>query len=342
MAKQSRVLLSLVLGVGLIATGCTGQEVPVTPVSEVKPTQISTPVPEIITPVTPTATLLSEPSLIPTADVTENPPETGLNCGDVFCQDLWDGVLLRPLSPENRNTIDLTYPYASGKRGFLEPHHGVEFPNPFGTPVRAVAEGEVVYAGNDDLTLLGPYTGFYGNVVILRHPERFEGKDLFSLYAHLSKFIVAEGDWVTAGQTLGEVGASGAADGSHLHLEIRVGENDYGKTVNPVLWFAPVVIQADHNAATLAGRIVDSAGEPLHEFAFALERFGEDGAISDRYYPITYVGYGVNPHPLLNENFVIPDIPPGDYRLAFVASRLYEFYFTLDPGALGFITIQLD
>ena len=226
--------------------------------------------------------------------------------------------------------------------GVLDPHHGVEFPNAYGTPVRAAADGDVVFAGKDDLSLLGPYTGFYGNVVILRHPKFFQGRDLFSLYAHLSELGVEEGDFLSAGQVLGKVGASGAADGSHLHFEIRLDENDYGQTVNPVLWFTPTADQNGNQSAVLAGQILDAYGLPLSEFDFVLERRVEGDSEVEKYYPVTYVGYGVNAHPLLNENFVLPDIPPGEYRLAFISGRFYDFEFKLNSGALGFIKIQLD
>ncbi|MFW5714450.1 MAG: M23 family metallopeptidase, partial [Brevefilum sp.] len=254
----------------------------------------------------------------------------------------WPGILNRPFSGEFRNKIDITYPYASTKGGELDVHHGVEFINGFGTPVRAVADGEVVFSGNDDLTLLGPYTGFYGNVVILRHRNLYKGRDLFSLYAHLSELKATEGDFVNSGDILGLVGASGIADGSHLHFEVRIDENDYDQTVNPVLWFAPAVAQDGTESALLAGKLIDPWGVPLSEFEFVLKQMGERDTEIRRYYPLTYFSYGVNAHPLLDENFVFADIPPGDYRLTFIAGRLYEFEFTLEPGSLGFFTLQLD
>ena len=293
-----------------------------------------------------TPSLTPEPTAVPTITpmpaVTDIPLAQQLACGDSFCQVDWPGVLSRPFTDEYRNTIDTTYPYANTKGGELEVHHGVEFPNAFGTPILAVADGSVVFAGNDDLTLLGPYTGFYGNVVILQHADLYQGRDIFSLYAHLSELGVEEGDQLQAGDILGQVGASGAADGSHLHFEVRIDTYDYDRTLNPVLWFTPAVGQNGQQSAILAGRILDAYGKPLSEFEFVLEKLGENDSEIDRYYPLTYVHYGVNSHPLLDENFVLPDIPPGEYRLVFIAGRFYELTFTLEPGALGFIELQLD
>lgn len=289
---------------------------------------------------TPALTVIS--TATPTPIVTELSLAGQLDCGESFCQVEWPGMLIRPISGEYHDRIDLSYPYASTKDGKLEAHHGVEFPNAFGTPVRAVADGEVVFAGEDDLTLLGPYTGFYGNVIILRHAKFFQGRDLFSLYAHLSQINVEEGDQLAVGHVLGEVGASGAADGSHLHFEIRLDENDYNNTVNPVLWFPPAVNQDGSQTAFLAGQILDSYGKYLSEFSFVLEEQGAETAEMARFYPVTYVDYQVTAHPILGENFVIPDMPAGTYRLAFIAGRFYEFMFTLAPGSLGFFQIQLD
>ena len=112
--------------------------------------------------------------------------------------------------------------------------------------------------------------------------------------------------------------------------------------MNPVLWFSPTLDQNGNQFATLAGRILNSTGKALSEFDFVLEHQDEEASEAERFYPVTYVHYDVNTHPLLGENFVLPDIPPGKYRLAFVAGRLYEFTVTLEAGSLGFIEIQLD
>lgn len=263
-------------------------------------------------------------------------------CGEIFCQVPWIGYLNRPIGDSDQNVIDLSYPYASTQDGTFDPHHGVEFANPYGTPVYASGPGEVVYAGTDDLTVLGPYTGFYGNVVILRHPHLYEGRDLFTLYAHLSFIEVEPGARVISGDRIGAVGASGAADGSHLHFEVRLDVNDYDHTTNPVLWFAPVSTLESERMGVIAGVILGHSGNPLPEFSFTLEKFGEDGSVEARYYPKTYYPHRTNGYPVLGETFVVPDVPAGEYRLVFISGRFYEIFFTLETGSLGFIRLQLD
>jgi murein DD-endopeptidase MepM/ murein hydrolase activator NlpD len=264
-------------------------------------------------------------------------------CGDTFCLVTWPGWLDRPIGQGDNRLIDQTYPYGSTGEGLHERHHGVEFINAFGTPVFAAQAGDVVFAGMDDETLLGPYRWFYGNVVVLRHPHLVsEAWDIYTLYAHLSEITVAIGDRVTAGEKIGEVGASGAADGPHLHFETRVGLNDYAHTVNPVLWFAPFE-DADHSEmAALAGLVVDRYGNPRSELPLTLEKLGAAGEVEAYYYPFTYPSNGVNAHPIVGENFAITDIAAGNYRLSLISGRLYEFTFSLEPGTLGFIKVQLD
>lgn len=90
----------------------------------------------------------------------------------------------------------------------MKAHLGVDYAAPTGTPVRAVGEGTVEFAG---------WMGGYGNVVQLRHGARH-----LTLYAHLSRIDVRRGERVEQGRTLGAVGATGWATGPHLHYEFRV------------------------------------------------------------------------------------------------------------------------
>jgi len=89
------------------------------------------------------------------------------------------------------------------------PHSGADLRAPEGAPVQACAEGKIAF--------VGPM--FYqGNTVILDH-----GAGLFSLYAHLSKILVREGESVSQGKILGQVGATGRVTGPHLHWGTQLG-----------------------------------------------------------------------------------------------------------------------
>ena len=86
-------------------------------------------------------------------------------------------------------------------------HNGVDYGAPTGTPVRSVGEGRVDFAGR---------MGGYGNVVQIDH-----GKGDTTVYAHLSRVDVRQGQPVQRGQVVGAVGATGWATGPHLHFEFR-------------------------------------------------------------------------------------------------------------------------
>jgi murein DD-endopeptidase MepM/ murein hydrolase activator NlpD len=87
-------------------------------------------------------------------------------------------------------------------------HLGTDFAAPTGTPVRAVGDGVVEFAGVQN---------GYGNVVFVKHGNGHE-----TVYAHLSRMDVRKGQSVAQGDTVGAVGATGWATGPHLHFEFRV------------------------------------------------------------------------------------------------------------------------
>jgi len=94
-------------------------------------------------------------------------------------------------------------------------HPGMDIEAPYGTPVRAAADGDVT----------GENMGSgYGRQVVLDH-----GHDLITLYGHLSAVAVIAGQHVIRGQIIGYVGQTGRATGPHLHYEVRV----HNVPVNP-------------------------------------------------------------------------------------------------------------
>jgi murein DD-endopeptidase MepM/ murein hydrolase activator NlpD len=90
-------------------------------------------------------------------------------------------------------------------------HKGLDIAADVGEPVYAIADGEVIYAGDG---LRG-----YGNVVILRHDRKTS-----SLYAHNSELKVKVGDQVKQGTVVSLLGNTGHSTGPHVHFEIRNGD----------------------------------------------------------------------------------------------------------------------
>uniref|UniRef100_A0A7V3ZUS3 M23 family metallopeptidase n=1 Tax=candidate division WOR-3 bacterium TaxID=2052148 RepID=A0A7V3ZUS3_UNCW3 len=99
----------------------------------------------------------------------------------------------------------------------LRPHLGVDYAAPYGTPVSAVGDGYVSYAG---------YKGDYGKLIEITHPNGYKTR-----YGHLSKFgkNIKKGKRVKQGEIIGYVGQTGLATGPHLHFEVL----KFGKHINP-------------------------------------------------------------------------------------------------------------
>ncbi len=105
-----------------------------------------------------------------------------------------------------------THPVLKVKRQ----HTGLDIAAPKGTPVKAALAGEVLFTG---------WQRGYGNVIMVDH-----GGDMITVYGHLSKIRVSEGQKVTPATTIGEVGSTGMSTGNHLHFEVRIN----GKAKNPL------------------------------------------------------------------------------------------------------------
>lgn len=110
-------------------------------------------------------------------------------------------------------------PYAPGHRAAQQPHRSGYLPPPAERTSGPPRAGVV---------LTSTYNSSYGNYVVISHAN---GES--TLYAHMSKRLVSEGDKVTQGQTIGLVGTTGSSTGNHLHFEVRLN----GQRQDPLNYF---------------------------------------------------------------------------------------------------------
>lgn len=103
----------------------------------------------------------------------------------------------------------------TGKRTF---HPGVDIATHYGNPVVATADGLVIARQKDKVG---------GNTIKISHPN----SGYVTVYCHLSKFLVKNGQRVKRGEAIGLIGKTGRARGPHVHYEVRLN----GKRLNP--WY---------------------------------------------------------------------------------------------------------
>lgn len=134
---------------------------------------------------------------------------------------------LNPYQSQLDDQDDLPHGVSSGFGERIHPifgekrfHAGIDIPMPEGTPVRAAAEGTVIFAGEQR---------GYGKVVIVEHADGYTTR-----YAHNSRLLVEEGEQVGENAQLAESGSTGWTTGPHLHFEVRKD----GEAVDPtkVAW----------------------------------------------------------------------------------------------------------
>ena len=127
--------------------------------------------------------------------------------------ELWNGLSrMTRLLPMGApvNPVRVTSNYGTRNDPFTgkpKKHRGIDFAGQIGTELMAVAPGRVISAGE---------RSGYGLTVEIDH-----GLGFSTLYAHLSRAMVARGDWVRPGTVVGLGGSSGRSTGPHLHYEIR-------------------------------------------------------------------------------------------------------------------------
>ncbi|MCL4188513.1 MAG: M23 family metallopeptidase [Rhodobacteraceae bacterium] len=104
------------------------------------------------------------------------------------------------------------------KTGRARMHEGIDFAGPHGTPIFATGGGVVKEAG---------WHSGYGNSVVIQHEF-----GITTRYAHLTRIHVSEGQRVSRGDRIGDMGSTGRSTGTHLHYEVHV----EGRPVNPMTY----------------------------------------------------------------------------------------------------------
>ncbi len=211
-------------------------------------------------------------------------------------------------------------------------HTGIDIPAPPKTPVIATGSGRVSFTG------YGLYGGGkdpddpYGLAVVIKHDFGHLGDTLFTVYGHLSRIDVIEGQQVQSGDQLGLVGQTGKTTGPHLHFEVRLGRNNFFRSRNPELWLAP-----PQGWGILAARVMSTHGALLEaqlvkvltkdmSHSWSVKTYSRGAAISDASY---------------RENMVLGDLPAGTYevRIAYAGS-IYNLDLEIKPGMVSYFSFR--
>jgi septal ring factor EnvC (AmiA/AmiB activator) len=120
--------------------------------------------------------------------------------------------------PVKGKIVNLFGPHKNKKLNVVNFQSGIEIKADRGEPIRAVFDGQILYA-----------TWFkgYGNMIIIDHGENY-----YTVYAHAEELFASKGDTIDKGDVVATVGDSGSMIGPSLHFEIR----HHGKPVDPLEW----------------------------------------------------------------------------------------------------------
>lgn len=221
---------------------------------------------------------------------------------------------------------------AAGELG--NEHLGVDIGAHPATRLYAAAEGKVIWA---DYGLLYNSVNYiddpYGIAVVIRHDFGFDGKRLYTVYAHLSEAKVKKGDHVERGDVIGLSGMTGLTTGPHLHFEVRLGGNTIYFTRNPELWVMP-----PEGYGVLVGRVTTSKNAVL------LNRLIEVTNLDSGRHWVSYTyasEYKLLPDDYYKENFVLSDLPAGRYEIAIPFISVWRrVEVEIKPGAITYFNFR--
>lgn len=249
----------------------------------------------------------------------------------------------RPIASRDNEYIDQTYRYGSTMGGNFQQHQGVEFNNPDGTPVYAIGDGEVVWAGPAEQGALTVAIRHDSTIASSRTPGLMR---IYSVYYHNSVLDVEVGEQVRAGELIARVGHTGRATNDHLHLEVHAVPFDSTAlvvdpeqrfppyTTNPELWITPL-----EGTGIVAGQVFDSAGAAVPQ-ARIYGMAKPDPVETPFSFAETY-GARAHSHPLYAEHFAVGDLPPGTYVLGVDVGgeRVYR-EVRVEPGQVTWVVFR--
>ncbi len=252
--------------------------------------------------------------------------------------------LERPIDAKANSASLYYYTFGSdGPNDDYRVHHGVDMPNPTGQPIRAAGSGTVIFAGDGAGVVdrsLGDIYPAYGLLVIVRHDFSYRGQPIYTLYAHMAAVLANQGDRVEAGSVLGLSGGTGDVSGPHVHMEVRIGENSYFAVYNPLLWIKPWV-----GHGVIAGTVTSENGNYLDDVVVTLTQHGRVVQTTTTYInpkrtPDQARDWEVVPDPAWRENFVIGDVPAGEYQISVeINGRTYRRTINVAAGTTNFVTL---
>lgn len=136
---------------------------------------------------------------------------------NIYLKSLIKNIRHMPLGYPHANHTNSKFGYRSNPfhgRG-SEFHSGIDIRGNTGDLVQSTANGKVFHAG---------WSQGYGNCVRIKHAHGYE-----TLYGHLSRVTVKNGQKISAGEEIGKLGSTGRSTGPHLHYEVRY----LGQPINP-------------------------------------------------------------------------------------------------------------
>jgi len=295
------------------------------------------------TPPPPTGAILATPVPLTAIAVTrppqqwEPPPLIPPISRDALGRDHY--YFVRPVDSNANNRGLFYYPYGSdGPDNSYRIHSGLDMPNDIGQTVRAAGSGTVIWAGPGFQD-----TFSYGNTVVIQHDFGYDGRRLYTLFAHLSAVLVLQGQSVAPGDPIGLVGNTGRVSGPHVHFEVRMNASTtdtapgYGETYNPVLWMVPYV-----GTGVIAGLVTDARGRLLQDADVTIKNWAT-GLTADTVttYILPGTAVDMNRDPVWGENFAVGDLPVGRYEVISVidGTRVSQIVNVIE-GTTAFVELS--